>query len=174
MSVIVDTPVWSLALRRRRKDLSRSERRLVTEWAGLVQEDAVMLVGPVRQELLSGIKEAATFERLRRHLRAFDDEPLTGDDFEAAARCCDRCRAAGVAASSIDYSICAVAFRHRAAIFTTDSGFARYARLLPIRLHEVGARPLEPVAKGDRQLVAGRFGHCQVYTARSQSPFATV
>jgi hypothetical protein len=43
------------------------------------------MLGPIRQELLSGIKDKAQFELLREHLRAFPDLELDTDDYEAAA-----------------------------------------------------------------------------------------
>ncbi len=135
MKVLVDTPIWSFALRRREVPLPVDVNRHVREWTELIRERRVLLLGPVRQELLSGIREEASFERLRLRLRAFDDVRLAIEDFEEAARCGNRCRAAGVAGSTVDYLICAVALGRGASIYTADHDFERYARLLPIRLH---------------------------------------
>ena len=99
-------------------------------------------MGPVRQELLSGIQEDATFERLRQQLRAFVDLSLTTDDYEEAASFNNRCRAAGVAGTSVDLLICAAAARRDLPIFTVDTDFSRYARVLPIKLH--GPRSEQP------------------------------
>ena len=65
MRVLVDTSVWSLALRRGapRHDAADELRRLVG--AGLAA-----IVGPIRQEVLSGIRDDAAFERLRDYLQA--------------------------------------------------------------------------------------------------------
>ena len=134
MKVVVDTPIWSLALRRRRGDLSAKDSDLVTAWFKLVRKNLALLIGPVRQEILSGITDHAVFERLRGSLRAFDDEPLTVEDYEEAARCSNRCRSAGLAGSTVDYLLCAVALRRQAWLFTTDADFSRYARCLPLRL----------------------------------------
>jgi hypothetical protein len=134
--VLIDTPIWSLALRRRTGDLGPVERALVHAWADLVRQDRATLIGPVRQEMLSGIRDEAAFERLRAHLRAFDDESLTVEDFEQAARCNNRCRAFGVAGSIVDHLLCAVAINRDLPIFTTDADFPRYAKHLPIRLHK--------------------------------------
>ncbi len=136
MNVLVDTTVWSLSLRRHPRQLNRRERTLSDELAELVREHRVVMVGPVRQELLSGVKGQRAFERLAGALRAFPDAPLEREDFEAAARAHNRCRAAGVAGSSIDFLLCAVALRRGLPVFTTDRDFERYARHLPLRLHE--------------------------------------
>jgi hypothetical protein len=59
MMVLVDTPVWSLALRRKPDDLNPRQRQLTETLAELIREGRVQLLGPVRQELLSGIREEA-------------------------------------------------------------------------------------------------------------------
>ncbi|MFN0138391.1 MAG: PIN domain-containing protein [Phycisphaerae bacterium] len=138
MSVIVDTPVWSLAFRRRGVDLSALETATVAELAKLVRERRAALLGPIRQELLSGLRDAAVFDRLRLLLRPIPDAPLGVEDLEEAARCANRCRASGVAGSPVDFLICGCALRISAAIFTLDRDFSRYARVLDLRLHTAG------------------------------------
>ena len=94
------------------------------------------MMGAVRQELLSGVKEAQRFATLREHLRAFPDLDLENEDYERAVEYYNKCRAKGIQGSSIDFLICSVAVRRQLAIFTTDADFTRYARLVPIHLHE--------------------------------------
>jgi predicted nucleic acid-binding protein len=139
--VLVDTPVWSLALRRRAGDLNPAEERVAQELWELIQETRSQLIGPVRQELLSGIRDLAQYERLRQHLRAFPNETISLSDYELAARLNNRCRAAGIAGSAIDFLICAVGLERQWTIFTTDEDFRRYATVIPVRLHSV--RPSE-------------------------------
>jgi len=133
MKVIVDTPVWSLALRRR-----APAHETVGELRRLISQGRVAMLGPIRQELLSGLRDAAVFNRLRDHLRAFADEPLDHEDYERAAAHFNTCRAAGVQGSSTDFLLCAVAERRTFPVLTTDAAFRRYAALLPVRLHPVG------------------------------------
>jgi len=45
------------------------------------------------------------------------------------------CRAKGITPSAFDMLMCVLAARHGLAIFTTDTDFVRYAKILPIRLH---------------------------------------
>ena len=142
MNVIPDTPVWSLLLRRRPDALSREELALRGELAELIREGRVVLLGPIRQEVLSGISDGRMFTRLRDHLVAFGDEQLGVADYEEAARCHNACRTAGVAGSATDFLICATALRRNLAIFTTDRDFHHYAEILMITLH----RPREPDA----------------------------
>jgi predicted nucleic acid-binding protein len=133
--ILVDTPVWSLALRRRPADLDAGQQRHVREWERLVRAGSVTLVGPIRQELLSGVRDDALWERLRVALRPFPDLPIGTADYETAAGFFNRCRARGVTGSAIDLLICAVSHRARAPVYTTDSDFRRYHLLLGIRLH---------------------------------------
>ena len=135
MSVLVDTSVWSLALRRRRRHLAAAEQVMVDELAALTREGRVRLTGIIRQELLSGIKTAAQYERLRTALRAFPDEAINTSDYEGAAKASDACRAKGIVCSVVDVLICEIAMAHQWSIFTTDPDFRNYARVLPIKLH---------------------------------------
>ena len=137
MTVLVDTPIWSLALRRQPHHLSASEQRLVQELAELVRGGNAHIVGPIRQELLSGIKDEVKFGKLRDYLRAFDEPSLQVLDYEEAARMNNLCRSRGIAGSAIDFLICAVAARNYWQVFTTDRDFARYAKTIPVRLYDV-------------------------------------
>ena len=134
--VLVDTSVWSLALRRPAHRLSEVERRHVHEWTGLVRRGEAALIGVVRQDLLTGIRDFAAFQRLRVALRSFPDERLTTEDFEDAARADNLCRVAGLSGSGVDYLLCAAALRHGMPIYATDRDFERYAEHLPLRLHQ--------------------------------------
>ena len=135
MNVLVDTSIWSLALRRRVVDLNGRERFLVAELSELIRDGRPAMLGLIRQELLSGIKNPTQFENLRKTLRAFPDEPVDTADYEAAARGGNECRAKGIAVSVVDMLICAVAQRLGMPVFTTDPDFERYARILRVNLH---------------------------------------
>ncbi len=130
MKVLVDTSVWSLALRRR-----APAHPAVDELRRLVAHGRAAIVGPIRQELLSGIRDRAVFERLRDHLRAFPDEAITAVDFERAAECFNLCRTKGIRGSNTDFLLCAVAERYRFPILSTDDDFVKFGRVLPLRLH---------------------------------------
>jgi predicted nucleic acid-binding protein len=136
VTVLVDTTIWSLALRRRAHQLSLAEKRLVEEWADLVTSGRVALIGPVHQEVLSGIRGDEAFEALHEKLSSFRYLETLPDDFVQAARFFNLCRSHGIAASHIDMLICAVAHRYSVPVFTTDPDFSGYAEHLPIRLHE--------------------------------------
>ena len=136
MKVLVDTPVWSLTLRRRPQDLSAAEFRLKKDMDELVAEDRALVIGPVRQELLSGLRDETQFNRLLRLLEPFPDTPITTEDYENAARMSNLCRSRGVANTAVDMLICTVAITSGAPVFTVDRDFLRYSRVLPIKLFQ--------------------------------------
>ena len=132
MNVLVDTAVWSLALRRAKRVDDTAPREL----AELIREGRVVMMGPVRQELLSGIKVKAQFDLLREHLQSFPDLQLETLDYEEAAAAFNRCRERGIQGSNTDFLICAAALRRDLSIYTTDGDFKHYARVLKVELHE--------------------------------------
>jgi predicted nucleic acid-binding protein len=135
MNVLIDTSVFSLALRRKNESLGVNERVLVAELSELIREGRVRMIGLIRQELLSGIKATEQYEKLRVHLRSFPDEVVDTSDHEEAAKAGNRCRVKGVAVSIVDILLCAVAIKRQWAIFTTDPDFSNYAKVLPLRIY---------------------------------------
>src|SRR5262245_20488234 len=109
MSVLVDTSVWSLALRRG----VPQDGAEVRELDALLREGRVVMMGSIRQELLSGIRSEAQFRQIRGRLRAFVDLPLSSLDYEEAAACFNQCRSIGVQGGNTDFLICAVSMRRR-------------------------------------------------------------
>jgi predicted nucleic acid-binding protein len=129
VNVLVDTSVWSIVLRRPTPDPAT-----YATLYGLVQEKRARVIGPIRQELLSGVREASQFERLRDFLRAFPDEQLLTEDHEQAAVYYNTCRSRGVQGSDTDLLICALAHRAGFLIYTFDNDFRRYGAHVPVRL----------------------------------------
>jgi len=103
---------------------------MLTSLQDAIQDRRVAIVGPIRQEVLSGIKEPAQFEKLRRFLDAFPDETITTGDYEEAARLYNLCRSRGVECGAIDILLCAVAALKHWSILTTDSGLMRCMEIL--------------------------------------------
>lgn len=133
MKVIVDTCVWSLALR---KDSSKDEKTIkaLTE---LIREVRVQLIGPIRQEILSGIKSQKRFLELKEYFSAFLNLSLESTEYEKAAEFYNICRRKGIQGSNTDFLICAVAFNHDLEIFTTDKDFKHFKKYIPIKLFEL-------------------------------------
>jgi predicted nucleic acid-binding protein len=135
VTVLVDTTIWSLALRRRSHQLSPEEKSLVENWGGLVTSGRAALTDSIRQEILSGIRSEEVFEALHEKLSFFRCLETLPGDHVLAARFFNVCQSHGITGSHIDMLICATAHRCDTPIFTTDPDFRGYARRLPIRLH---------------------------------------
>jgi hypothetical protein len=108
---------------------------MALELRELIREARVRIVGPIRQEVLSGIREVPHFERLRQHLAAFQDLPLGTQDYERAAEFFNTCRRHGIQGSNTDFLICAASERYGLPILTTDGDFDSYLYHLPITIH---------------------------------------
>jgi hypothetical protein len=129
MKVLIDTCVWSQTLRHKSPDPEIADK--VKE---LIKDGRVVIVGPIRQELLSGISDMSQFNRLKEILSAFKDIPLESKHFIKAAEFNNICRNKGVQGSTIDFLICAVASIENLIILTTDKDFENYRKHLPIKL----------------------------------------
>lgn len=132
--VLVDTAVWSLALGRRKNDLSPSDSHITHLLYELIRDGRVSLLGSIRQELLSGIREESQFRLIRGYLHDFPNIKLESEDYEDAARISNICRRVGITGSPVDMMMCSVSLRNGWEIFTTDQDFAHYKRVVPIRL----------------------------------------
>jgi predicted nucleic acid-binding protein len=131
MHVLVDTSVWSLALRRKQENALNKK---VLQLKELIEESRVKIVGPIRQEILSGVSNPKQFQILREKLRAFDDVNLANHDYETAAEMFNTCRQNGIQGSHIDFLICAAAKNYNLSILTTDKDFNCYEKYLSINL----------------------------------------
>jgi predicted nucleic acid-binding protein len=133
MNVLVDTSVWSLAFRKQPR--TDADERVIQELSELIRELRVVMLGPVRQELLSGILVKDKFEQLRVKLREFDDEILSTEHYELAASFSNECRRHGIQGSHTDFLLCAVGVKNGLPIFTLDKDFDQYKSRIPIKLH---------------------------------------
>jgi len=127
---LVDTSVWSLALRRPSPEMNP----VVSYLINLLKDAYVVIIGPIRQELLSGIRNQEQFERIESRLAIYPDEPIWPQDYIVAAEYSNLCRRHGVQGSHTDFLICAVSVRNSWPILTTDTDFSYYARYIPIEL----------------------------------------
>ncbi len=135
MKVLVDTSVWSQALRRQKQEIvPNTSLQVVHRLGSLIEDGRVAMLGPIRQELLSGIKTQAQFESLRQILSAFPDEKLDAEDYEMAANSFNACRQLGIQGSNTDFLICAVSLAKKWPIFSLDKDFERYQKCLPLIL----------------------------------------
>ena len=135
MKVLVDTCIWSLALRRGQQ----KDNPLVQEFINLIKDVRVQLIGPIRQEILSGIKAKQQFDTLKNYLSAFPDLSIETNDYEIAAEFYNMCRKTGIQGSNTDFLICAISANHDLPIFSVDKDFEQFEKKLPIKLYQITA-----------------------------------
>ena len=98
------------------------------------------MIGPIRQELLSGVRDAGSFAKLRAALATFPDDPLSSTDFEEAAACFNLCQERGLTCGPIDLLICAVAIQRGWEILTCDETLKRCQEaIVAAKAHRSGA-----------------------------------
>lgn len=131
MSVLVDTSIWSLALRRTRP----LQTPHVQELNALIKERRVQIIGPIRQEILSGVRSNDQFDQVQQALSAFSDIAIITEDYELAASYFNMNRSQGIQGSNTDFLICSVSVREGLSIFTTDRDFQLFQQHVPIKLH---------------------------------------
>ena len=133
--VLVDTSVWSLALRK--KIHGPAETWYVSRLAEVIRDLHLVMIGPIRQEILSGLSDEKKYEELRQKLSVFPDHVISTQEYELAAKLNNECRRHGVQGSHTDYLICSVAQSHGFRILTLDKDFLRYREYVGITLDEL-------------------------------------
>ena len=129
MKVLVDTCVWSRVLRHKTHSPELSKKL-----KDIINDGRVAVIGPIRQELLSGIAGVAQFKKIKENFSVFPDIPLETGYFEKAAEFSNTCRHKGIQGSTTDFLICAVAYLNNITIFSVDADFDKYQKYLPIKL----------------------------------------
>ena len=125
-SVLIDTNVWSTYLRRNAPE----DAPLRANVELLVREGRVVFIGPIRQEILTGIKDVKKFNLLKTYLSPFEDEVIHTHEYELAAKISNDCISKGIAISSIDAIITASVFQKDWEIYTKDKDFDRYLKVI--------------------------------------------
>jgi len=126
--VIVDSDVWSEVFRSKSKEPSRYAY-ILNE---LIEGEEVVMIGPIRQEVLSGIRSKAQFESIRHALRSFPDVSLHEEIHELAASFYNLCRSKGIQGSHTDFLICAVSVQFGIKILSKDKDYIQYSKYIPI------------------------------------------
>jgi len=131
LKVIVDTSVWSLALRRHEPVDSPETLLLGT----LIEEgENIFLLGIILQEILQGVKQPRDFGRLRDQFDVFPLLPVRREHYIKAAELRNHLARKDVQAATIDALIAAVAIAHDCRLLTTDKDFHFIARHSDLKL----------------------------------------
>ncbi len=136
MRILVDTSVWSLALRK--KDKTLDEEKIVNIFTDIIRDLKLVIIGPIRQEILSGISNKIRFEDLKSKISVFEDLSIETNDYELAAQLFNECRSKGIQGSHIDFLICAVSINNQMSILSLDNDFINYQKYIPIKLEKIG------------------------------------
>ncbi|MDR2480804.1 MAG: PIN domain-containing protein [Spirochaetaceae bacterium] len=134
MKVLVDTPVWSSAFR---KKAGSANSAIIDNLVHLIKNAQIEIIGAIRQEVLSGISDKNKFHELKNKMAVFADYAVQTSDHEFAAECSNICRQNGIQGAHTDFLICALAIQNDWEIFTEDKDFFEYAKYLPIKIYQL-------------------------------------
>lgn len=131
MTLLVDTSVWSLALRRDAEGTEPEVRQLKD---ALLGADVVVTTGLVLQELLQGFAGPKARAQIIDRFAALPLLQPDRQDHVDAAALRTACRQAGVQVGTIDALIAQLCIRHELTLLTTDRDFSHMARHCPLRV----------------------------------------
>jgi len=134
MKVLIDTPIWSLAFRKKEDNVKNIT---IENLVNLIRNGRIAIIGPIRQEILSGISDRNKFNDIKEKMSIFSDYDLQSSDYEFAAECSNECRRNGIQGSHADFLICAVAIKNDWEIFTEDNDFYEYEKYIPIKIYNI-------------------------------------
>lgn len=130
VTLLVDTSVWSLALRR---DGPTESKEVIALREALDGADWVVTTGLVLQELLQGFAGPKAKEAI---VERFGSLPLIQPDRQdhiAAAEVRNLCRRSGVQIGTIDALLIQLCGRYELTLLSTDEDFANAAKHVPLR-----------------------------------------
>lgn len=131
MGLLVDTSVWSLALRRRSP---ADEPEVAALSAALTGDGVVAICGVVLLELHRGLIQTRTRDALAALVPDLTWLEPSVDDYSAAAALANTCRRSGVRLDAIDALIAQLAIAHDLTLLTADSDFTHAAGHIPLRV----------------------------------------
>jgi predicted nucleic acid-binding protein len=123
--LIIDTSVWSEALRRKKNTVNSSEtivRKIIEN------DDEIVLLGFILQEILTGISNEKLFSEIKDILDDFQYLDITKNDYIYASELSNKCRSKGIIAGSIDFLIASTAIRNELQLVTFDKDFINISK----------------------------------------------
>ena len=125
MTLLVDTSVWSLALRR---DVQGTEPEVPVLRDALFGASSVVTTGLILQELLQGFAAPKAADLIIERFAALALIQADRTDHIAAAELRNLCRRAGVQVGTVDALIAQICMRHDLILLSTDKDFAHMAK----------------------------------------------
>ena len=137
MTILVDTSVWSLALRR---DTEATEPEVQALKDALQGDEVVVTTGLVLQELLQGFSGAKAQAQIVQRFAALPLIQPDREDHIAAADIRNACRRAGIQIGTIDAVLAQLCIRHELTLLTTDKDFTHASKHCALQVWPAKAR----------------------------------
>ena len=137
MTLLVDTSVWSLALRR---DALATDPEVQELKDALLGADIVVTTGLVLQELLQGFSGPKASAQIIERFAALPLLQPDREDHIAAAKLRNTCRRAGVQIGTVDAVLAQLCIRHDLVLLSTDNDFSLAAKHCPLRVWSATTR----------------------------------
>ena len=131
---IIDTSVWSEALRRKKKTINSSDtivRKIIEN------DDEIVILGIILQEILTGITDDKLFREIRNILDDFLYLEITKNDYIYASELNNKCRSKGITAGSIDFLIASIAIRSELELVTFDKDFYNISKYTDLKILDI-------------------------------------
>ena len=120
MKFLVDTSVWSEALRRKKQSI-KSENTFIFQLIN--NDETIILTGIILQEILTGIKTNKQFQNIQSILRDFNFIEPGIEDYIFAAELKNILMTKGIHAGSIDFLIASIAIKNDLFLASFDHDF---------------------------------------------------
>jgi len=130
MKTLVDTSIWSYAFRSKKPEFKSQVDKLID----IISNNNIVIIGAIKQEILSGYSNMNLFNKLEKKMTAFENTTTLDEDYIQAAKFSNQCRINGLQGSPVDFLICAIAYRLKVEIFTAEKNFSHYQQHIPIEL----------------------------------------
>ena len=132
--VIIDTSVWSEALRRKKNTINSSE----TIIRKIIEKDIeILLLGIILQEILSGISNEKLYYEIKKILDDFVYLETTKNDYIYASELSNKCRSNGIKAGSIDYLIASTTIQNDLHLVTYDKDFVNISKYTDLKIFDI-------------------------------------
>jgi predicted nucleic acid-binding protein len=131
VTLLVDTSVWSLALRR---DAKASTPEVLALRQALEGGDTVITTGLILQELLQGFTGPRARKDIIERFSALPHLSPDRQDHIDAAEVRNQCRRGGVQIGTIDALLAQLCIRHGLTLLSTDQDFVHAASHCPLKL----------------------------------------
>jgi predicted nucleic acid-binding protein len=131
MTLLVDTSVWSLALRR---DGAVTTPEVAALREAIEGSDVVVTTGLVLQELLQGFNGPKDRQAIMDRFGALPLIQPDREDHVAAAEVRNACRRSGVQMGTIDALLIQLCGRHDLTLLSADKDFSNAAAFVPFKL----------------------------------------